>query len=145
MFSKQLSPSSFFKLIIKLVGFICYLVHMYFIFYNQVYPSETFTRMVEKRLDDIEFPVIFKLCVTPALNVTELKSAGYRNIWRYFLGQSAYNTSLYGWGGHSSLGTPRHTVRGNQLLGIQGIVKIKWGVKSKLTDTCPVSRCSSLM
>ena len=114
MFNKQLSPASFFKLIIKLVGFICYLVHMYFIFYNQVFPSETFTRMVERQLNDIEFPVIFKLCVTPALNVGELKPAGYKNIWRYFLGQSLHNTSLYGWGGHSSLGTPRLSVRGNQ-------------------------------
>ena len=62
----RMCPASWFKLLIKLVGFICYLVHMYFIFYNQVYPSETFTRLVEKQLDHIEFPVIFKLCVTPA-------------------------------------------------------------------------------
>ena len=101
MFNKQPGPASWFKLLIKLAGFICYLVHMYFIFYHQVYPSETFTRMVEKPLYDIQFPLIFKLCVTPALNVSELKSAGYRNIWRYFLGQSDYNTSLYGWGGHT--------------------------------------------
>ena len=62
----RMCPASWFKLLIKLVGFICYLVHMYFIFYNQVFPSETFTRLVEKQLDHIEFPVIFKLCVTPA-------------------------------------------------------------------------------
>ena len=64
--SGRMCPASWFKLLIKLVGFICYLVHMYFIFYNQVFPSETFTRLVEKQLDHIEFPVIFKLCVTPA-------------------------------------------------------------------------------
>ena len=114
MFPKQLGPASWFKLLIKLVGYICYLVHMYFIFYNQVFPSETFTRLEERHLDDIDFPVIFKLCVTPALNVTELKSAGYNNIWRFFLGQSSHNTSLYGWGGHSSLGTPRQSVRGQR-------------------------------
>ena len=121
MFTKQLGPFSWFKLLIKLSGFLCYLVHMYFIFHNQVFPSETFTRLEEKQLDDIEFPVIFKLCVTPALNMTELKSAGYKNIWRYFVGQSAYNTSLYGWGGHSSQGTPMQSVRGNHFSGIPGI------------------------
>ena len=114
MFTKQLGPFSWLKLLIKLAGFLCYLVHMYFIFYNQVFPSETFTRLEEKQLDDIEFPVIFKLCVNPALNMTELKSAGYENIWKYFVGQSAYNTSLYGWGGHSSLGTPKQSVRGQR-------------------------------
>ena len=75
-------------MIIKLTGFICYLVHMYFILHNQLYPEETFTRMEERHLDDIKFPVIFKICVTPALNTSVLSAAGYRNIWGYFLGQS---------------------------------------------------------
>ena len=61
---------------------------MYFIFYNQILPAETFTRLEERHLDDIEFPVIFKICVTPALNTSVLSAAGYRNIWGYFLGQS---------------------------------------------------------
>ena len=88
MFNKQLSPMSCFKMSLKLVGFLCYLVHMYFIFYNQILPAETFTRLEERHLDDIEFPVIFKICVTPALNTSVLSAAGYRNIWGYLLGQS---------------------------------------------------------
>ena len=66
---------SCFKMSLKLVGFLCYLVHMYFIFYNQILPAETFTRLEERHLDDIEFPVIFKICVTPALNTKHVARA----------------------------------------------------------------------
>ena len=49
------------------------------------------------------YRLIFKICATPALNTTVLQTAGYRNIWDYFVGRSRYNKSIYGWGGHTKV------------------------------------------
>ena len=114
MLEIQINRSSCFKMIIKLTGFICYLVHMYFILHNQLYPEETFTRMEERHLDDIKFPVIFKICVTPAFNTSVLRAAGYKNIWGYFLGSSRYNSNVFGWGGHTREGGQMYQVAGEQ-------------------------------
>ena len=52
-------------------------------------------------LVDVEFPVLFKLCVKPAFNQTELEAAGYENSWGYFKGESMFNSSIIGWAGHT--------------------------------------------
>ena len=79
---------------------------------NQINPSQTISSMEEKSLDSIEFPALFKICIKPAFNIAELRKAGYKSIWAYFLGQSRYNKSLYGWGGHYKNGSSIATVAG---------------------------------
>ena len=77
---------------------------------SQITPSQTVSHLEERRLDDIEFPVLFKICIKPAFHTSELYKAGYQNIWNYFVGQSRFNESVFGWGGHtdngSIIGTP---------------------------------------
>ena len=69
-------------------------------------PSLTRTWEEEVALKDIEFPLTIKICVIPAFNETALNERGYYDTWFYFLGQSAFNDSLYGWAGHTEgLGT----------------------------------------
>ena len=46
--------------------------------------------MKEKKLDEIEFPVIFRTCIYPSVNVTELENVGYKSIWYYFTGREEY-------------------------------------------------------
>ena len=100
------STEAKFKIIFKLVGSLSFLLHVGFIGFNQLNPSETFTKYQETPLDQIDFPIIFKICLKPALNLTFLHSVGYKTIKTYFLGRSKHNNSLYGWGGHRSDGRP---------------------------------------
>ena len=88
-------------------------VQMMILANNQMNPSQTISYMVEKSLDSIEFPALFKICIKPAFNIAELRKAGYRSIWAYFLGQSRYNKSLYGWGGHYKNGSSIASVAGS--------------------------------
>ena len=76
-----------------------------------VHPSHTATTITKKKLKDIAFPTIIKLCPDPGFNITAMREEGYRNIWGYFVGQSIYNSSLYGWAGHTETMEQRGTVR----------------------------------
>ena len=85
----------------KIVCAILLLIHVSWILYYEIFPTETFTRIEEIKLKDIEFPVYFKICLTPGFNITELRNVGYYNIWAYFVGQLRYtNEKKYGWGGY---------------------------------------------
>ena len=67
------------------------------------YIKPTITRTWEEKvlLQDIDFPVVIKICVVPGLNQTALWEVGYNDTWSYFLGQSKFNSSVFGWAGHA--------------------------------------------
>ena len=66
-------------------------------FVHRVY---TETNIYERNLHDIEFPIIFKICVLPGFNMEELRSVGYDSPGRYFLGQGRDVPHTVGWAGH---------------------------------------------
>ena len=72
------------------------------------YIQPTITRTWEEEVprQDMEFPVVIKVCVVPGFNQTAMHQLGYWDTWTYFLGQSRFNQSVYGWAGHTEdLGT----------------------------------------
>ena len=88
----------------KLINILCCVAciwQFYGVVYDWVYPSQKTTDVTEKKLDDIEFPIIFKICIKPGFNNTAFKEEGYSDITDYFLGRSRFNSSVYGWAGHS--------------------------------------------
>ena len=75
-----------------------------------VHPSKTITRTTKKKLDKIEFPILFKICLNPGLNQTAIQEEGYLFDINYFTGESKFNGSLYGWAGHTNTSEARSTV-----------------------------------
>ena len=67
------------------------------------YIKPTITRTWEEEvpLQDIDFPVVIKICVVPGFNQTVLRELGYYDTWSFFLGQSMFNDSVFGWAGHT--------------------------------------------
>ena len=65
-------------------------------------PKLTNTMVEKKKLEDFVFPLLFKICPTPAFNGTALKEYGYENAATYFKGASMFNRSMVGWGGHTN-------------------------------------------
>ena len=82
------------------------------------------------------FPIVFKICIAPAFDQKALNNMGYRkfnqyfraslfwkrkkgeqscniarNSWFFFQGESAYNFSLVGWGGHLPGGGVKASVK----------------------------------
>ena len=78
---------------------------------SYVNPTNTRTWDEEVMLADIEFPVVFKICVIPGFNEKALHNAGYNDTFYYFLGQSAFNKSMYGWAGHTNNSEQYKTVQ----------------------------------
>ena len=68
---------------------------------SSIKPTITRTWEEEVLRQDIEFPAVIKVCVVPGFNRTALHEAGYWDTWTYFLGQSMFNHSVYGWAGHT--------------------------------------------
>ena len=82
----------------KIFSIICYLVfifRVYSIIEEWVHPSETTTPLTERNLQDLNFPVIFKICPDPAFNNTLIQKLGYSRTFDYFVGQSKFNKSIY--------------------------------------------------
>ena len=95
---------------------IAFTVQMLFLARNQISPSETVSHLEERRLDSIEFPILFKICIKPAFDMSELYKAGYKNTWSYFTGQSRHNESVFGWAGHRADGSVIASVEGMEFL-----------------------------
>ena len=80
--------------------------------YHQIHPSQTVTSTQRENLSDIDFPVVFKICIKPGFNTTALTEVGYDNAWDYFEGTSRHNSSLVGWAGHKKNGMAFSNVTG---------------------------------
>ena len=73
----------------------------------------TNTREETKTLQGRDFPLVFKICNQPSFRKPSVfQDAGYKSSYHYFLGQSRYNSSIYGWAGHSkNTSGPQSTVK----------------------------------
>lgn len=65
-------------------------------------PTLTNTMVEKKKLEDFNFPLLFKICPMVGFNETALKEYGYETASRYFKGESMFNRSMKGWGGHKN-------------------------------------------
>jgi hypothetical protein len=87
---------------------IAFLVQISFITYGYIKPERPITETFRQDLDEMEFPVVFKVCVIPAFNDSAVKKEGYRGATGFFDGKSRFNDSILGWGGHvDGIGKPK--------------------------------------
>ena len=69
-----------------------------------IHPTLTNTSQREVNLRDTSFPLALRICVIPGFKREALVEAGYKNLGQYFKGQSRFNRSILGWGGHTAAG-----------------------------------------
>ena len=97
----------------------------------------------EVLLEDIDFPVVIKICVVPGFNQTALYEVGYYDAWDYFLGQSRFNESVIGWAGHTedsgTIGTVGEILKQISDSKIENIFDSVWvWTKDKLSINIPL-------
>ena len=93
-----------------------FVIHISFIAYKVFYELPN-VHVSKKPLKDIDFPLVFRVCVNEIKNGNKkYQRFGYNNIEDFFRGQSRYNKSLFGWGGHLPNGSNIGTVEGKSLL-----------------------------
>ena len=61
----------------------------------------THTWVEEQDFNEMDLPITIKVCVSPGFNATALQEFGYSDTYFYFLGNSVYNDTFYGWAGHT--------------------------------------------
>ena len=99
-----------------------FLVHVFTIGSNLMHPEYPSIRVYSKDLNQISFPLTFKLCVTEQENFTErYTKMGYADEHSFFTGKSIFDEELIGWGGHSRNGSSLHHVLG---LGVHILSKV---------------------
>ena len=84
-------------LIIHFGFFLAFLAQFASIVQDLLHPSQTTTSIQEHKVTEI--PILFKICVNPGFNLTKIKEEGYKDTYYYFLGQSMYSNTSYGWSG----------------------------------------------
>ena len=107
-----MSAKKFIVYIFKTSIYVAFFLHAIHIAYDFISPTETVLRFEQNNLDNIEFPIIFKVCITPGFNISALKEAGYDDVWLYFTGESRYSENIYGWSGHTENGSTISSARG---------------------------------
>ena len=93
------------KWILLLVNFVATIfltIQLSILLKGYISPTLTHTWQKDLHLGDVEFPIVIKICVIPTYNMTALYEHGYEDEYYYFLGQSRFNESAYGWAGHTN-------------------------------------------
>ena len=116
-----------YRLFIIFGCFIVFVIQLGYLIPEYIEPTKLNRNTEIINLADLEeFPLVFKFCIRPGLNMTELKRAGYPNIDFYFWGimHSAWDTDV-GWDGKNSSLSPagdNFSKRIASSLFVQGII-----------------------
>ena len=83
-----------------------------------MFPGNPNIRVERKDLQEIKFPLAFKLCVDPDNNdsIVNYRKFGYQSSYNFFRGESMFNESLRGWNGHTKNHSILGTVKGLMLI-----------------------------
>ena len=78
-------------------------VQLAYVLEGYVKPETTWTWDEHEQLEELEFPLVIKICVIPGFNQTALRELGYKETFSYFLGRDIYNNynATYSWAGHT--------------------------------------------
>ena len=84
-------------LLIHTCFLLAFLIHLFSIVDDLLHPDQTTTSIQGHTLE--ELPILFKICINPGFNMEKIREEGYSDISRYFLGESQFNKTTYGWAG----------------------------------------------
>ena len=75
---------------LKVACLLAFQVQMGLSFYGKIIPDKTVAKTTKKGLEEIDFHVVFKICMNPSFDETEVESVGYTNMFNYFKGKQLW-------------------------------------------------------
>ena len=113
----------------KIVAFIniffsiIFMVHIGFLGYNILYPVVPEILVYKKNFNEIDFPMTFRLCAFELYDKdARYQAFGYKDYGDFFRGESMFNSSLYGWAGHTENGTALGNVQGKIYSSVEHLI-----------------------
>ena len=96
-----------FFLVVNVLFLIALIIHVILIAYSMIYPSVPSVKIYKRSYNEIEFPIRIKICAREDRESDTLRNniTGYERNFKFFLGQSMFNESLFGWSGHTEDGS----------------------------------------
>ena len=93
---------------------VVFLVHVSFIAFNLKNPEYPSIKVYQKNLEDLGYyPISIKLCAKQNASVKNMfRKFGYSHDYKFFIGESLYNTSIKGWNGHTEDGNTLTSLNG---------------------------------
>ena len=79
------------------------LINLIKVIQELVYPPTPSIKVYDKKLQHVDFPILIKICLSDNDN-SKYRALGYKNVYKFFRGQSNHNSSLIGWSGHTEDG-----------------------------------------
>ena len=109
--------TKFVYLVNSVFSILC-LLHIFVNLHVFLNPPNPDIRVFDKALNDVSFPILFKLCGKEIRNSSErFKILGYRDEINFFGGKSIFSKNVFGWNGHTENGsTIGITVSGSKLI-----------------------------
>ena len=91
-----------------------FIIHVSFLVNDLAYPEYPEVHVFKNKLENIEFPLAFRLCLNEdsLKRKDRYKKFGYAWEGSFFRGESMYNSSNIGWGGHTENGSTIAPVEG---------------------------------
>ena len=101
------------KFILSLSLIIICIFNSWRVIYQLVNPELPMIQVYKKSLLDLEFPLYFSICFSELENEeNRYTNLGYNGPLPWFVGQSMYNKSHFGWNGHTKNGKTLGTADG---------------------------------
>ena len=91
------------------------IIHVIFIFYNNLYPRIPEIIIQNKNIMDVNMPLSFIFCLkntNTELEEKKYREAGYDTVFRFYSGTSMFNESVVGWLGHMENGSTYNSLEG---------------------------------
>ena len=101
------------KIVINICLLVMSIVHISLILKESLNPEIPSLQINHKNIEDIQFPIIFKVCVHEEFeengmfreNNDKFNKFGYENKIKFDAGESMFNSGLFGFNGHSENGS----------------------------------------
>ena len=103
-FNSSIGMKNLFRAVMSII----FLAHVSYLLYDIISPEFPEIVNYKKDLNEIEYPITFKICVNE-LNLSianeKYQKYGYDDLWQFYYGRSMYDSSIFGWAGHTENGS----------------------------------------
>ena len=87
------------RIIVKIFCSLGFFLHSSINIWQNAFPNKMSMESEDVKLSSIQFPVVFKVSISPGFDENQLKQLGFKSIQDNFMGINQHNPSGYDWVG----------------------------------------------